>query len=355
MTIFSFQLLTLSVALLLLQEHLIHCGQVLEKCPNNCSAFVQRVKIRSHLLECPIRSKTSLNQNEASDDIPPKDDYEYKLNIIDQDLNNMRSVLNEEIRQRLHLITDVGSLRKHNQVTDDWQEDITHMFDKLNIKVSEEAVKHLRDFESCQNDIRYCYDLSQDLKNDLERDRENLRKQIGEVSFEMDQTVCKISENLVRLEDNLHAMDAAVTNKFEMLGEAINIMDHKAATTQQGPTDEFFLKQSTLDYEVKSMKAFVCEIEEKCIRMDQTIYQVTKELQDIHSHYKYYHRMASIVNNDGKYCFFLKSFLLTFFAGHLIWRLAKYKEKLDDAKLYDSVIHSPLFLNTPFGYTLRVN
>lgn len=283
---------------------MIHCGQVLEKCPNDCSAFFQRIKMRSHLMECP---KTSPDQNEASDDIPQKDDYEYRLSIIDQDLNKMRSVLNEEIRQRLHLITDVGSLRKHNQVTDDWQEDITHMFDKLNIKVSEEAVKHLRDFESCQNDIRYCYDLSQDLKDKLEQDRENLRKQVGEMSFEMDQAVCKVSENLVKLEDNLLALDAAVTNKFAMLGEAINVIEHK--TTQQGPTDEFFLKQSTLDYEVKSMKGFVCEIEEKCIRMDQTIYQVTKELQDIHSHYKYYHRMASIVNNDGKYCFLLKSFL----------------------------------------------
>lgn len=42
------------------------------------------------------------------------------------------------------------------------------------------------------------------------------------------------------------------------------------------------------------------------------------------------------------------------FLGHLIWRLSKFKEKMDEAKHYDSVIHSPMFLNKPFGYTLRV-
>lgn len=250
-------------------------------------------------MECPTGSKTSLNQNGAPEDLPPCEDYEYRINILEQDLNNMRSVLNEEIRQRLHLITDVGGLRKHNQVTDDWQDDITHMFDKLHIKVTEEAVKHITDIETCQNEIRYCFDLNQALKKDLERDR----KQLGDISFEMDQTVCNISENLVKLEDNLHVMDAAVTNKFAILGEAIDDIGQKMAT-RQGPNDEFFLKQGTLDYEVKSMKGFVCEIEEKCIKMDQTIYQVTKELQDIHSHYKYYHRMASIVNNDGNYFLF---------------------------------------------------
>lgn len=257
-------------------------------------------------MECPIGLKLSPDQNGASaEEPPPREDYDYRINILEQDLNNMRSVLNEEIRQRLHLITDVGSLRKHNQVTDDWQDDITHMFDKLNIKVSEEAVKHITDIEACQNEIRYCFDLSQALKKDLERDRDHLRKQLGEVSFEMDQTVCNISENLVKLEDNLHAMDAAVSNKFGILGEAINDIEKRMAN-RQGPNDEFLLKQGTLDYEVKSMKGFVCEMEEKCIKMDQTIYQVTRELQDIHSHYKYYHKMASIVNNDGKYFLFLK-------------------------------------------------
>lgn len=259
--------------------------------------------MRSHLMECSINSKPSFDE----DDI--KDDYEHRLHIVDQDLNNMRSVLNEEIRQRLHLITDVGSLRKHNQVTDDWQEDITQMFDKLNIKVTEETVNHIRDFEMCQNNIRYCYDLNKTLRSEFEQNKDDITKQLGEVSFNIDQTVCNISENLVKLQDNLNAIDSAIVNKFETLAEAINMIERKIATrTVDNP--EFLLKLGTLDYEAKSIKGFVSEMEEKCIRMDKTIFQVTKEIQNIHSHYKYYQRMASIVNNDGKYSLLSTIFLL---------------------------------------------
>lgn len=42
------------------------------------------------------------------------------------------------------------------------------------------------------------------------------------------------------------------------------------------------------------------------------------------------------------------------FLGHLIWRIKDYSKKLEDAKLYDTILHSAMFSNKAFGYALRV-
>lgn len=96
-----------------LQEHIIHCGQVLEKCPHSCSSYVPRKRMNSHLKTCPkVRSGATNGETK-----PDLSEYENRILILEQDISALRSVLNEEIKQRLHLITDVGSLRKHNQVS----------------------------------------------------------------------------------------------------------------------------------------------------------------------------------------------------------------------------------------------
>lgn len=41
--------------------------------------------------------------------------------------------------------------------------------------------------------------------------------------------------------------------------------------------------------------------------------------------------------------------------GHLIWRIKDYSKKLDEAKQYDTILHSAMFSNKAFGYALRVS
>lgn len=109
------------------QEHLIHCGQVLEQCPNSCNAYVARIRMRAHVKECP-RGKNR-KHNGSTERLSSTDrlgstehlDQQHRpverLSVLEHDIEALRTVLNEEIRQRLHLITDVGNLRKQNQVS----------------------------------------------------------------------------------------------------------------------------------------------------------------------------------------------------------------------------------------------
>ncbi|EDW25686.1 GL22390, partial [Drosophila persimilis] len=42
-------------------------------------------------------------------------------------------------------------------------------------------------------------------------------------------------------------------------------------------------------------------------------------------------------------------------AGHLIFRIKDYSKKLDEAKQYDTILHSAMFSNKAFGYALRLD
>lgn len=71
--------------------------------------------MRSHLRDCPKVNMRTLSSSSISNGLEGGA-MESRIEMLEQDISALRSVLNEEIRQRLHLITDVGSLRKQNQV-----------------------------------------------------------------------------------------------------------------------------------------------------------------------------------------------------------------------------------------------
>jgi hypothetical protein len=46
------------------------------------------------------------------------------------------------------------------------------------------------------------------------------------------------------------------------------------------------------------------------------------------------------------------SLLLT---GYIVWRISDFEAKMSDAKENDTVLHSPVFYSSEYGYKLRVN
>lgn len=71
---------------------------MLQKCPNDCLAYVQRKFMEQHMLECPKKSRNLIEDDEYF--------------VIEQNVGLLRSALHEEIRQRHRLITDIGTLRR---------------------------------------------------------------------------------------------------------------------------------------------------------------------------------------------------------------------------------------------------
>lgn len=66
--------------------------------------------MEKHLKFCVIRDSTAPN---GSKDSSPSNE---KLAAIEENLSYLRKELNEEIRMRYELISDLGTLKKRNQV-----------------------------------------------------------------------------------------------------------------------------------------------------------------------------------------------------------------------------------------------
>lgn len=72
---------------------------------------------------------------------------------MEQDIRSLRSTLNEEIRQRHRLISDVGGLRKRNIVSDEWTQKAGEVLNALKKCLNEETDIRTVDIEQLKVDI----------------------------------------------------------------------------------------------------------------------------------------------------------------------------------------------------------
>lgn len=97
--------------------------------------------------------------------------------------------------------------------------------------------------------------------------------------------------------------------------------------------------------ELRQMKHTVCESEDRCEKSIKIVNETQKmcaqtrqELANLQTHLAAEKRMRIITN----------------FEGHLVWRIDQFSVRFIDAKENDTVLRSPIFCNTQYGYTLRV-
>ncbi|KAH8304507.1 hypothetical protein KR059_011392 [Drosophila kikkawai] len=323
-------------------EHLIHCGQVLEECPKGCLAFIPRIRMRSHLKECPRAKQQQQLLNgqrlSASMDRLDQQQSDHRLQALEQDVGTIRSVLNEEIRQRLHLITDVGNIRKQNQVVEDWNRDTDEVVGGLRRQIEEEASQRAYALEQNQLDVQYCCNITQSLKEQVESRLDEAQKLVNQLSLDVTFHQNQLNDNILKLEELIFENERQNRDKFFQIEEFMQQINEDIKT-KLGNSDYVTTKQATLDYEVKNVKNIVCETEERCDKLDRALHQTMQNLSDLENQMAMQQRIASVQN----------------IRGHLIWRIKDYSKKLDEAKQYDTILHSAMFSNKAFGYALRLD
>ncbi|XP_017109356.2 TNF receptor-associated factor 3 isoform X1 [Drosophila bipectinata] len=317
-------------------EHLIHCGQVLEECSNGCQAFIPRVRMRMHLKECPRYKQL---QNQCGSVIMDHQEHSvHRLQVLQQDVGAIRSVLNEEIRQRLHLITDVGNIRKQNQVVEDWTRDMEEQVGSLRSQLEDELSQ--RSFVAEQNrlDFQYCCDITRSLKDQVEERLDEAHKLVHQLTMDVNIHQNQLNDNILKLEEIIFENERLNRDKFFQIEEFMHEINEDIKT-KLGSSDHITSKHATLDYEVKNIKNIVCETEERCDKLDRALHQTMQNLSDLESQIAMQQRIASFQN----------------IKGHLIWRIKDYSKKMDEAKQYETILHSAMFSNKAFGYALRLD
>lgn len=73
--------------------------------------------------------------------------------IVEQNVTALRTILNEEIRQRHRLISDIGELRKQNQDTKEWITRVGDVLTVLKNSVNVETEMRSVEVKNCKEDI----------------------------------------------------------------------------------------------------------------------------------------------------------------------------------------------------------
>lgn len=134
------------------QKHVEYCGEILEKCPNKCVAYVERKLMIEHLQECPKTSTNQLTNKIMKNDDTRQQSFD-KIFLFEQNLITLRSALNEEIRQRHRMITDVGDVRRQSQNTDICIEKMSGILNVLKNCLAEETERRALEIQSCKEEI----------------------------------------------------------------------------------------------------------------------------------------------------------------------------------------------------------
>lgn len=339
-----------------LPEHVKHCGAVLEECPNKCGVYVPRRNMRTHERSCikVISSKRCVSEyNKAMD----QGDSLWKGKVLSI-LTLLRGAIDEASKERkrlsetmsknltvlhrkqealdmmrLNTIESIEETRRNNVTLDQRLNVLESSCDKMEQrtcvsfqKISEqlrllqtglddEQRKHERSFDDWAKDLS-------DLKTFVAKEsilvsgiwQEQL-KRIHDLKLELEMR-CKDSKDLVK--------------RYEELSDRVVSTDKEIRELFQATTEQR-----------KDIKAIRFQAKENLKYVEELIKDSSSKIN-------------TLEDNDRECKCCLRELEPFSTNGRLLWRIDRYKEKINEAKERDCPIYSPIFLNKDYGYTLRM-
>ncbi|XP_065076400.1 TNF receptor-associated factor 5-like [Ochlerotatus camptorhynchus] len=368
-----------------IEPHIAACGQVLQKCSNGCGVYVALKDMDRHLNRCPAGFGEQLPANQE------------KTLELEQEIIALRGTLNDEIRQRLALITDIGQLKKRTQLGDEWTAKVGDVLNKLKKVINEETDSRCVDVERCKVDINGLMKQFErieawrlELTTRFNQIEGQLKKEVevdGDGGKPKDAKMVMIESRLNYLQSEVENLrlaqkppqqiqaaqsngstgrNSAAIGELESKMETVDLVleDHhssirifqeqvkKQMFELRGEMDPMRLviqeqldKQAKLDYELKSVLNTVNETEDASEKTQKTLekyrretYYTKQSLDDLQVHLQHQDKLVVIQNTQG----------------HLIWRIDQFDKRFKESQQSEFMMKSPMFSNKPFGYTLRL-
>ncbi|XP_055522781.1 TNF receptor-associated factor 1 isoform X1 [Wyeomyia smithii] len=355
-----------------------------------------------HLNRCPEGFGEEPSLNGSS----PKE--REKLFELEQEILALRETLNEEIRQRLALITDIGQLKKRAQLGDEWTGKVGDVLNALKKCINEETESRCVDIERCKIDINGLLKQFEKIEswrvelvtrfNQAEEEMAKVKRQpppqTHSPSDETAETRARDAK-LVMIESRLNylqsELESLTLGKPQTAGQAQqppqNLLDNEARAAIEeienklqtvdvvledhhnsirafqsdinrqmfelgGESDpmrlviqEMLDKQAKLDYELKGALNMAHESEDSAERIQKTLEKYRRET---------YYTKQCLDDLQVHLQHQEKLVVLQNTEGHLIWRIDKFEQRFKESQENELMLKSPLFSNQPFGYTLRL-
>ncbi|XP_055617571.1 uncharacterized protein LOC129762951 isoform X2 [Toxorhynchites rutilus septentrionalis] len=405
-----------------MHAHILTCGAVSQKCPNSCGAHIVRKEMDRHLNRCPAgfgEWPSPSSQSPASSSPPPplptapipNGVYlslveQQKLRSLEQELVALRGSLNEEIRQRLELITDLGQLKKRAQLADEWTGKVGEVLNGLKKCINEESEGRRLDMERCKIDVNTMAKQTQQIeswRSELIARLDQLKEEIDRVlsMHEKYQQTARVGEKtkeakFTRMELRLNQLQSEledlqtkhdegmkqlqngergspfnrfqadldeIEHKLELIDICLEDHHNRIRSLQKEPRHESPLdlsdeigsmrlvvqelldKQAKLDCELKGVRNTVDETEDTSEKIYKTLEKYRRET---------YYTKQCLDDLQVHLQHQEKLAVIQNTAGHLIWRIDQFDKRFKESQENDVMMKSPPFCNKPFGYTLQL-
>lgn len=358
---------------------------------------MQRKLMSQHLEKCHHKRRLSTSTTTSVVNGGSSNYFEDRLRILEEDAASLRAALNDEVRMRLTVITELGSLKRRNQVAEEWTSKVGEVLGTLKKCINEETEQ--RGFEMKELKLELdkllmrCQALEEWRRDtDLMLDQlrtENIATMVGSggvgVGSFRNQMEALINNNTVTIHkiqmleieldelksgtnvspglasslnhfaDKINAVDQVFQDQQQLINSVRNYLTSEVNNLKEENMKlRMFCEENagvvarvqSLDFDMKSIKNIVYETEDKCDKFDKAMgetkaiaMQTKQEMNDLEVHLMYQEKLLPIHNTKGR----------------LLWRIPDYSKRLLEAKEKGVVLKSPMISTRLYGYNLRVS
>ncbi|CAH0664641.1 unnamed protein product [Chilo suppressalis] len=363
-----------------LQNHLKQCGSILEQCPLRCGAWIQRKHREAHVKDCPQMEKTrpasSATYARQPDPLPtghtwsprsvPLDDC---VSFLEKEVATIKLVLTEESSRRDVQSTELETLRSKLILVEEQSQHFLSNLVSLRAAVDDEAERAANWAAQFKHDLANVQLALQELQsqqlstvmrlesavNSLlheQRERELLEqaltqhdnriRAVNKMEEMIDYIKRTVEDERERNAEQRAALEAELmearrsSQQLTQLS-ALRLQLQDAASERPGIDRISVLEVATADVRAEASEhAARMDVITRDLRaLTKSYLKLRGELADFQARVSF---QANEIGSDD---------------GHLIWRIDNFTSRMKEAKDNDTVLSSPLFRTSKYGYTLK--
>ncbi|XP_045778218.1 TNF receptor-associated factor 3 [Maniola jurtina] len=366
-----------------LQNHLKQCGSILEQCPLRCGAWIQRKHRDTHVKECPQMEKSrdvaSPSHVRLSDPSPPAVTnhtwnpkslpLEECVSYLEKEVTSIKLLLAEESSHRDLQSTELENLRSKLVLVEERAQHFLSTLVSLRGAVDDEAERAANWAAQFKHDLSNVQLALQELQSQQLTTVMRLESAVSSLVHEqherelLEQALTQ-HDNRIRtiksLEEVIEYIKQTVEEERERNAESRAMLESELMESRR--SSEQLAQLSVLRMQIQNTTAerpaidrlAVLEVATADARAEtaEQANRMDKVSRDLRALTKSYHKMRSELA-DFQTRVILDNPELAGDNGHLIWRIDNFAARMKDAKEKDSILTSPLFRTSKYGYTLK--
>ncbi|KAF9813591.1 hypothetical protein SFRURICE_014969 [Spodoptera frugiperda] len=340
-----------------LQNHLKICGSILEQCPLRCGAWIQRKHKETH-------TRTSSSHVSAPAPAPPPpvpvsnhtwsprqvplDDC---VSYLEKEVASIKLVLTEESGHRGVQSTEIENIRSKLVLVEERSQHFLSTLVSLRAAVDDEAER------SANWAAQFKHDLA------------NVQLALQELQSQQLTTVMRLESavsSLVHEQHERELLEQALTqhdNRIRAVNKLEEVINYIRQTVEEerernaenrAALEAELMEARRSSEQLANLSALRMQLQatsdERPLSEHST--KVDAVLRDLRALTKSYHKMRNeLADFQSKVTFDRNE--LGSEDGRFIWRIDKFLSRMKEAKENDTVLSSPIFRTSKYGYTLK--